>query len=270
MVRHLHVGRVLARIGLHLLAGVLTVLLRFPFWTIDRRHAAIRDWSRGALQIFGMTVVARGAPASRCAIGRLIVANHTSWLDVIALFVTTDAVFVAKSDLEKWPIIGWLATRLGTIFLERRTTRDLTRGVAVITERLSRGTNVIVFPEGTTTDGTRLLPFRAALFAAVVNARSFVQPVAITYRRGDGQPASETAFVGDMSMLGSFVALATTRDTARGTAVHMSFLTEYPSAGLSRQALASHAEASIRHHLSLASALDAFATGAHSPDREAA
>jgi len=266
MQRWLCLWLMFARIMLHLASGVLKVGLLFPFWEIERRRNEIRTWSRGALQIFGMTVIARSDTGSTALQGRLIVANHTSWLDVIALFVTADVVFVAKKDVETWPVIGWLASRLGTIFLERRTTRDLARGVRVITDQLERGTNVVVFPEGTTTDGTFLLPFRAALFEAAAKAGGLVQPVAIRYRRPDGQIAQEAAFTGEMTLIGSFAALADTRDTT----VHVAFLTEYRAAGISRQALAGLAEAQIRRHLELRPDLDAPALGTQLADRAAA
>jgi 1-acyl-sn-glycerol-3-phosphate acyltransferase len=247
MLRWLRLGLAFGRIGLHLASGVMKVGLFFRYWGDARRHTAIRAWSCGALDIFGMSVTARGNPECRATHGRLIAANHTSWIDIIALFVVADVVFVAKADVEKWPVIGWLATRLGTIFLERRTTRDLARGVSAITDRLQRGETVVVFPEGTTTDGTHLLPFRAALFEAAANSGCVVQPVAICYRRSDGEMAQEATFTGEMSLLGSFAALADTR----GTSVSVAFLTEFQSAGLSRQALAGKAEFQVRTHLAL-------------------
>ncbi|HEY2387750.1 MAG TPA: lysophospholipid acyltransferase family protein [Candidatus Binatia bacterium] len=129
----------------------------------------------------------------------LVVANHVSWLDVYVLNALTAARFVAKSEVRKWPIVGPIAAAFGTFFIVRGSFRDAARVKDAIGRALRAGERVVVFPEGTTTDGTRVSRFYAALLQAAVDAGVPVQAVAIRYVGPDGMPDPAAAFIDDMT-----------------------------------------------------------------------
>lgn len=121
----------------------------------------------------------------------LIVANHISWTDILVLGSLRPAAFVAKSEVRGWPLLGLLARLNGTLFVPRGERASVARQVAELSEALARGP-VVLFPEGTTGDGSEVLPFRSTLFAAASGGR--VQPVSIAYRpRGRDWGAGELA-----------------------------------------------------------------------------
>ena len=184
--------RLAARIGcliLVLLAGLILVLLAVP---IGRRAMRLGKlvWFKGGLLILNVRVRTTGRPFS--ALPTLLVANHVSWLDILILGHAADATFVAKSEIAGWPVIGWLARMTGTMFV-RRHWRSVRQQRDELAARLEAGQNVVLFPEGTSTDGLGVHPFKSALFAAVEgNAPSrplAVQPVTLAYvALADGTP----------------------------------------------------------------------------------
>jgi len=142
------------------------------------------------------------------AAGALLVANHVSWLDVLALASHMPAaVFVAKSEVRDWPAIGWLATRAGTLFLKRSSGRSLLRIKENISAVLAAGRNVALFAEGTTSNGSDVLPFRSGLLQAAVDSARPVQAVAIAYHDEDGRLSAAAAFVDAMSLWESIGAI---------------------------------------------------------------
>ena len=156
------------------------------------------DCARRTLAILGVRVARTGA------IGLddgplLVVANHVSWLDVYLLNAFATARFVAKSDVRGWPLVGPIAAAFGTFFIVRGSYRDAARVKDAIVDALRRGERVVVFPEGTTTDGTRVSRFYAALLQAAVDTGAPVQPVAIRYAGPDGALEPAAAFIDDMS-----------------------------------------------------------------------
>ncbi len=130
----------------------------------------------------------------------MIVANHVSWLDIYALNAARPARFVAKSEVLGWPVIGLLAHCAGTLFIERTQRRDIRRVNAQIAELLLNGETIAFFPEGTTSGGDRVLPFRASLLQPAVECDAHLQAVAISYLRADGSLCSEADYTGDKSL----------------------------------------------------------------------
>ena len=116
----------------------------------------------------------------------LVVANHVSWLDIFALHAVGPVRFIAKAEIERWPVLGGLVRGVGTLFIERARRHDTHRVNQEIARALAAGDIVAVFPEGTTTDGTALLPFKGSLLQPIIDAQGHVQPVAIRYRDADG------------------------------------------------------------------------------------
>ena len=141
-------------------------------------HAAIRWWARGLLRVFGMRVERHGTPLAG---GTLFVANHISWIDIIALHSQHMMGFIAKSEIRRWPVVGWVTTHAETIFLQRGNGDSLGLVMAEMAQRLRAGRAVAAFPEGGTRDGRELGAFHARIFTAAVDADAPVQPVALCY-----------------------------------------------------------------------------------------
>jgi len=148
------------------------------------------------LECLGVELEVRGNPVFAGPL--LVIANHISWLDIIVLHAARHCRFVSKANVRRWPIIGSLATGAGTLYVERESRRDAMRVVHRMVEALQAGDVLGVFPEGTTGDGTSVLPFHANLLQAAVSADAPVQPVALQY-----QPSRAVAYIDDDSLVGS-------------------------------------------------------------------
>lgn len=140
-----------------------------------------------AFVILGMGHSVRGSQMRQKG---AVVANHASWLDIFALNATKRVYFVSKSEVAGWPGIGWLARATGTVFINRRANEAAAQRT-IFEDRLKVGHKLLFFPEGTSTDGRRVLPFKSTLFAAFFaqNLKSFlwVQPVTVIYRAPQGE-----------------------------------------------------------------------------------
>ncbi len=192
----------LLRLLAHILAGLGTVLLRFPRMAPEVQHARVQVWSRELLAHAGIALEIRGTPPVSGPV--LLVANHLSWLDISVMHAARHCRFISKSDVERWPVIGRLATAAGTLYIERSTRRDAMRIVRLMQEALARREVLGVFPEGTTSEGTELLPFHANLLQAAVLADAPVQPVGLRFvDRATGRPSADALYVGDDTLLAS-------------------------------------------------------------------
>lgn len=218
------------RLTAHALTGLAVVLVLFPWAGALRRFHLVRWWSRGLLRICGMDLRVEGH-ALRA--GHLLVANHVSWLDIAVLHAAAPAQlvrFVAKSEIRSWPLIGFLAARAGTLFIERGRRHAVHRANAAIGAALAAGDCVALFPEGTTGDGLSVLPFHANLFQSAVEGNLPVQPVALQFLTAKGAPTTAPSFAGDVHLIGAM------RATLRGApyVVRVTYLPAIPVEGRSR------------------------------------
>lgn len=181
----------------------------------------------------------------------LLVANHVSWLDVYVLNCLVAARFIAKREVRGWPFVGSMAASFGTLFIRRGCPRDAHRVKEQVAAALRRGERVVVFPEGTTTDGSSLARFYPALFQAAVDAGAWVQPVAIRYRDAANRPTTAAAFIDDMDFMTSLGKVAA-QPTLHADLV---FGPQWPAFGRSRRELARESQGWI------ASALEVPADG---------
>lgn len=153
---------------------------------------------RAAFVLLGIGYVTQGDPMRGAG---AVVANHASWLDVFALNARKRIYFVSKSEVAGWPGIGWLARATGTVFI-RRDRRDTLGQIALFRDRLQAGHKLLFFPEGTSTDGLQVLPFKPTLFAAFLDpalcADLQVQPVTLRYCAPAGADARFYGWWGDM------------------------------------------------------------------------
>ncbi|WP_295855827.1 lysophospholipid acyltransferase family protein [uncultured Xylophilus sp.] len=186
----------------HGLRGLWILRRRFPRLDRAERQACIERWSREMLALLNIDLRVEGA---RPADGPLLlVANHTSWLDILAVLGARSVSFVAKSDIRHWPLVGAVAAGAGTLFIERTSRRDALRTVHRMAEGLQSGEVVAIFPEGTTGDGRMLLPFHANLLQAAIAADAPAQPCGIRFEdAATGRPSRVALYVGDDTLLGS-------------------------------------------------------------------
>lgn len=168
------------------------LLLATPALRSRWRRFAVHHWARGVARVTGMQRVVHGIPPAPPFV---LATNHLSWLDILLLHATVRAVFVARHDMRRWPVIGWLARMTGTIWLDRTIRRDAARALGKIGNAIGRGDGVILFPEGTTSDGTQLLPMKPALLEWAARERFPVHYAAITYRLAPGSPPAREVLV---------------------------------------------------------------------------
>jgi 1-acyl-sn-glycerol-3-phosphate acyltransferase len=206
----------------------------------DTGRRATRWWHRRLAAIIGLRVHRGGVPASGAV---LVAANHVSWLDVIAIACVCPVHFVAKSEVRDWPLIGALSSLCGTVFV-RRSSGGLAYSLETITRLLAEGQGVAVFPEGTTSVGDSVGPFRNAFFQAAVQAPAPVQPVALCYRTERGIDHA-AAFIGDAGFVGHLLALIARRETR----VSLHFCDPLASQRATRRDLAAQARQRIVEQL---------------------
>lgn len=195
--------------------GLAAALCMIPFWLMTRsRSAEARTHERAFFtriaKSFGVSIETRG-PIS-LEPGTLFIMNHISWADIPVMMAILDADFVAKSDMLGWPVIGALARRFDPVFVARAERHRSHHQVDAIRDRLISGRSVILCPEGTTSDGSAILPFRTSLFAAAGAARS-IQPVVLRYLTPEGDALSpkwqrEVAWIDDDDLLSGAVRVA--------------------------------------------------------------
>jgi 1-acyl-sn-glycerol-3-phosphate acyltransferase len=230
---------------LHLFIGTpLTVLAQAPFgWSIriGRRTLAqvMTVWWAGVIcRIFGVRRQVRGHfPEGP----QLIAANHTSWVDIALLMSLAPMVFVAKHEISRWPLLGWMARSGGTVF-HQRGSHDSASGVAsAMAERLEQGRKIAIFPEGGILPGEGVKRFHARLFAAAIATGTPVQPVMVRFIR-DGVKTEDMTFLPGENFVGNFMRLLVQE---RCTAdVHV--LPPLESGGRQRRELAGDSEAAVR------------------------
>jgi len=164
------------------------------------RSFNFRNWARATAALLGMRIVVEGA---RPKPPFFLVSNHLSYLDVVTLASQLDCLFIAKSEVANWPILGLLCRNMGTIFVNRDSRRDVLRVNALIRRALVVGKGVLLFPEGTSTFGIEVLPFHSALLEPAARAGYPVSFAAITYRTPVGEaPASlSVCWWGEMTFL---------------------------------------------------------------------
>lgn len=202
IVAHLPVSfRRIVRIGLlvpHLVWGVLLAGLVFPFVQAARRDAIIKRWSQRLLAILGVRPHLTLPPD--VAGGALLVCNHVSWLDIYLINAACRVHFVSKAEVRAWPIIGWLAHKSGTLFIERGRRADTARINAEMRELMQAGGWVAVFPEGTTGDGRTVRRFMPSLLQPAVELDVPIVPAALRYRTLANEYSAAPAYIEEISL----------------------------------------------------------------------
>lgn len=190
----------LIRAILHLLRGYWIIKTQFAKISQKQRADHVQQWSAQLVQVLGLELRIIGTPIQ----SGLLVANHISWLDNVAIHAAHFCRFVAKSDIKSWPVIGYLTDQSGMLFVERTSRKDSHRVVQIVAEQLRKGDCVAVFPEGTTGAGRELLPFHANMIQSAIDADAQVQPIAIRFTdTASGEQSFAACFVGDDTLIQS-------------------------------------------------------------------
>lgn len=184
-----------------LCVGYWTIRVRFPAWSPAQQSEEVQRWSRQMLRALGISLHMEGEAPQQGPL--LLVANHLSWLDILVVHAARHCRFVSKSEVHHWPLIGPMAAAGGTLFIERASRRDAMRVVHHMAESLQRGDMLAIFPEGTTGDGSVLLPFHANLIQAAISAHAPVMPLGLQYVQANGQPSRAVLYIGDDTLVGS-------------------------------------------------------------------
>lgn len=169
---------------------------------------AIRTWARGTLVVLGVRVQVEGqAPAPPF----FLVSNHLSYLDIPVLHAQLSGHFLSKAEIASWPLAGWLARVAGTLFVDRTRRRDLARVIPEVETLLQAGNGVVIFPEGTSSPGAEVLPFKPSLFEVPLRTGVGVSQAALQYQVPQGQPpvAEVVCWWGDMPFVSHFLKLLT-------------------------------------------------------------
>ncbi len=193
---------------MHLVQGVGAAALVLPFLGRARRVNYVQRWSASLLAVLAVRVEVAGVPP-RGHTPAMIVANHVSWLDIFAINAAHPSRFVAKAEIRRWPIIGWLCAQGGTLFLDRTRRHHIAQINQQVGTALVQGDTFAVFPEGIISTGDVLLPFHAALLQPALACGAALHPVAIRYTRRDGSLCAEADYEGEKSMWDSLLLMVT-------------------------------------------------------------
>lgn len=223
--------------------GLAQALALVPRWLLRAPHgSAARATERHFMARLARRLVTRITidGAADAGPGTLYIANHVSWLDIPVLGSALDASFVSKADVAHMPLLGRLARRTGTIFIVREDRHRVHHQAGEIEARLREGDSLILFPEGTTSDGRAVHPFRSSLFEAAQHAAR-IQPLAIAYVALDGAAFEDVGWVGSEPLGDNFARVIAMRIVAR-IRLMPAFA---PASGESRKHLAARCHAAV-------------------------
>lgn len=186
------------RFVLVVVAALLVTAVLLPAHIIARwrKHSIHKKievrWHRAICAILGIKIEVRGTMVQPAGHGVLIASNHISWIDIIVLGSIAPISFVAKQEVKDWPVFGALAKWQNSVFIDRSTRLGAKEQANIINQRLLDGDNIVLFPEGTTSDGNFIYPFKSSLFGALgvgdAAISSPIQPVSIAYNKLCGLP----------------------------------------------------------------------------------
>lgn len=221
----------LFRLFLFILKAIARAYLVWPRLDEKQWNAEAAQLSRQILNLMGirLTVTGQGRPGAK-----LVIANHISWLDIIAINSVVPSRFVSKIEVASWPLIGHIVTGAGTLFIVRERRRDAMRVLGLMSKAMREGRTVAVFPEGTTSEGHGVLHFHGNLLQAAIDAEVPIQPVVLRYSDPDHAVSPRAAYVGDTHLLQSLWWVA----SARGLHVHATIMSPQSTTHADRRALA--------------------------------
>ncbi|XXQ67782.1 1-acylglycerol-3-phosphate O-acyltransferase [Neisseriaceae bacterium B1] len=165
--------------------GLASQFRQLDHATPSERERVLQQAAASALTILNVRIQHDGLPENSSSKGLLVVSNHVSWLDIMVVCSLYPCGFIAMKEIQSWPIIGRIVANAGTVFIDRKNRKDIDPINAAIAQALTEGENVCFYPEARTTLGNNVLPLKAALFQAAINADAAVQALALRYYDGD-------------------------------------------------------------------------------------
>lgn len=225
---------------LYVLLGLLLTLGFFRFLSWSTRQVFIRTWSRGLLMILGVRLSVDNPPL-RLPMRGMLVGNHSSWIDIFVANAVQPVRFIAKSEIRDWPFLGILVSSVGTLYVERGNRHAIVSTNREIAIAAKNGDLVGLYPEGTTTDGTYILPFKSNLFQPAIDNEMHLYPLGVTYSQ-NGKYTRYADYEGDTSLVSSLWQIA----SSGGITAHARYGTVIPTAQFTaRQELAKAAQSAV-------------------------
>jgi len=241
-----------ARVVTHTCVGLVVASVLFPFAGNQIKARLIQWWCTGLLAAFNIEVKKTGLPPNENTVltNTMFVANHVSWSDIHALNSVIPLRFIAKSEIKNWPIFGYLVSKANTLFIDRSKKQDAKRTIDIAYTSLQSGDNLCLFPEGTTTDGTEMKPFKSSLIQAAILAKSPIWPVALHYPNADSSINTQIAYAGETTLIESMRSMLLQKKPV----IVLHFLAPITPAeyeAMDRRTLTLHIEGLIRKQLML-------------------
>ena len=177
-------------------------LILAPFLSKQKYFHLVRLWAKSTLMSIGATVTVIGDNKDdyqqpNC----MVIANHISWLDIPVVYITYAVGFVARIEIKNWPVLGSLMNHAGTLFIDRSRKRDILKVNQIVSKKLASGGTIGLFPEGETSDGTQVLPFKAGLFEnAITTPNCQIIPLVIEYCDASGKHTSQVTYAGEVTL----------------------------------------------------------------------
>lgn len=229
----LRTGLRLTRMAFYLLLATVAIPLMFsPMASrIPQKRAIISFIYRRFYRVANIELKVTGTPIREPA---LWVCNHISWMDVLILAGDNTLDFLAKSEVASWPLVGKLVEKAGTLFVDRSNKFQAYRALPELQKRIRSGTPVVVFPEGTTSDGQTTLPFKPMFYQAAVRENLWVQPVSLRYENSDGSLSAALPFIDDDTFFTSLMRIV----RAPKTIAHVHYLAPMTAREWHRKAMA--------------------------------
>jgi 1-acyl-sn-glycerol-3-phosphate acyltransferase len=233
------------RIVVHILYGLSVSGLILSWLNEDQRQLMIQRWSKKLLSILNIKLSSQGNTPQQKLKNAMFVSNHISWLDIYALNSVHPVRFIAKSEVARWPVFGWLARKSNTLFIDRTKKKDAQRVSIEASKSLKNGDCLCYFPEGTTSQGNILLPFKSSLMQAAIDANAEIRPFTIFYPKPDGSANIAMAFAGETTFIASIWQIIASRESQ----VTLHFLPSLQSQGYERRVLTEHVKTKIAFQL---------------------
>ena len=223
----------ITRVFFHTIIGLIIASVFLAFLAKNSKLALIKWWCGGLLRAFHIKVVTFGDLPPNTTSGVMFVANHISWSDIHALNSKITLRFIAKAEIKSWPIFGYLASKANPLFIDRSKKQVAAKIVNVTAASLVAGDNLCFFPEGTTTDGKQVLPFKSSVLQAAIAANSTIWPVAIRYVNSDGSINTNMAYAGETGLIESMLEVIKQKNAL----VELHFLSPIDTTGKDRRQL---------------------------------
>ena len=186
----------------HTLIGFVIAGLMLPLANKSVKLRLISWWCRHLLSAFNIRIQYTGdIPQNPHALkNTMVIVNHISWADIHVITSLVPVRFIAKYEISTWPVFGYLATKANALFIDRAKRQDAAKTVITAVASLQAGDNICLFPEGTTTDGTQIKPFKSSLIQAAIDAQSTIIPAVIYYPLADGSVNTEISYAGETTL----------------------------------------------------------------------